>query len=144
MSLCNNLISSNSLNVLFYSYSSGIDTASCARECECMSHTYEPVCGQDGLTYFSPCRAGCTSTVIDGVRIYAILLLYLFWCLFVQSYSFTNCSCVSNYLNTTMASATDGICESDCIALAPFVVILLVVFFLVFVTQIPFNYFTMR
>ena len=46
-----------------------------------MSHTYEPVCGQDGLTYFSPCRAGCTSTVIDGVRVYAILLLYLFWCL---------------------------------------------------------------
>ena len=52
----------------FYSYSSGIDTASCARECDCMSHTYEPVCGEDGLTYFSPCRAGCTSTVIDGVR----------------------------------------------------------------------------
>ena len=72
------------------------------------------------------------------------VILFIFVPASVQSYSFTNCSCVSNYLNTTMASATDGICESDCIALVPFIIILLVVFLVVFVTQIPFNYFTMR
>ena len=25
----------------------------------CTSSIYEPVCGADDLTYFSPCRAGC-------------------------------------------------------------------------------------
>ena len=36
-----------------------IDGPTCVQDCECLSHSFEPVCGQDGLTYFSPCRAGC-------------------------------------------------------------------------------------
>ena len=31
----------------------------CAMTCNCNSSVYEPVCGADQVTYFSPCRAGC-------------------------------------------------------------------------------------
>lgn len=36
-------------------------TAACNFKCECMMDDVEPVCGNNGLTYFSPCHAGCTS-----------------------------------------------------------------------------------
>lgn len=36
-------------------------TAACNFKCECMEDDAEPVCGNNGLTYFSPCHAGCTS-----------------------------------------------------------------------------------
>ena len=31
----------------------------CNSHCACNSTNYEPVCGADDHTYFSPCRAGC-------------------------------------------------------------------------------------
>lgn len=36
-------------------------TSSCNFGCECSMDDVEPVCGNNGLTYFSPCHAGCTS-----------------------------------------------------------------------------------
>ena len=36
-------------------------TASCNFGCECDMNDVQPVCGANGLTYFSPCHAGCTS-----------------------------------------------------------------------------------
>lgn len=35
-------------------------TAACNFGCECAMYDVEPVCGNNGLTYFSPCHAGCT------------------------------------------------------------------------------------
>lgn len=35
-------------------------TAACNFGCECHTTDVEPVCGNNGLTYFSPCHAGCT------------------------------------------------------------------------------------
>lgn len=36
-------------------------TALCNMECECSPNDILPICGSDGMTYFSPCHAGCTS-----------------------------------------------------------------------------------
>ena len=32
--------------------------STCNSDCGCLSTVFEPVCS-DGITYFSPCRAGC-------------------------------------------------------------------------------------
>lgn len=52
----------------FFPYSNQSDhpfkinlTASCNFGCECDINDVQPVCGSNGLTYFSPCHAGCTS-----------------------------------------------------------------------------------
>lgn len=37
-------------------------TAACNTGCECPAIDVEPVCGNNGLTYFSPCHAGCTAS----------------------------------------------------------------------------------
>lgn len=37
-------------------------TAACNTGCECPTTDVEPVCGNNGLTYFSPCHAGCTAS----------------------------------------------------------------------------------
>lgn len=35
-------------------------TSSCNMDCECSPNDLEPICGINGITYFSPCHAGCT------------------------------------------------------------------------------------
>ncbi|ELK36635.1 Solute carrier organic anion transporter family member 4C1 [Myotis davidii] len=38
-------------------------TTPCNANCNCMRSHYYPVCGRDGVQYFSPCFAGCKSSV---------------------------------------------------------------------------------
>lgn len=49
-------------------------TAACNFGCECRMTDVEPVCGNNGLTYFSPCHAGCTA--------------------FSSRSNYTNCACM--------------------------------------------------
>lgn len=46
-----------------YPTSSSTDAGSlkskCNSQCHCSQRAYEPICGKDGITYFSPCFAGC-------------------------------------------------------------------------------------
>ena len=74
---------------MFFPLSSqdGQDSSTCAQQCECTSKLFEPVCGADDLTYFSPCRAGCMKTLgSDGVSCaytpinfyYVIFIFYIY------------------------------------------------------------------
>ena len=38
----------------------------CNLPCNCTTESYDPICGSDGLEYFSPCFAGCTNSSSDG------------------------------------------------------------------------------
>ncbi|CAH2236322.1 jg10704 [Pararge aegeria aegeria] len=49
-------------------------TAACNFNCLCTETDMEPVCGNNGLTYFSPCHAGCAA--------------------FSSRSNFTNCACI--------------------------------------------------
>ena len=66
--------------LLYYYFSNASEpfqinlTASCNFGCECDMNDVQPVCGANGLTYFSPCHAGCTN-------------------IGTNSDNFTNCAC---------------------------------------------------
>ncbi|XP_077989912.1 solute carrier organic anion transporter family member 1B1-like [Glandiceps talaboti] len=66
---------------------------SCNAQCECSLDHYQPVCGSNGLMYYSPCYAGCTNAHSDK--------------------NFTNCGCIeSDITKLEDTFAYDGLCES--------------------------------
>ncbi|XP_043823251.1 solute carrier organic anion transporter family member 1B1-like [Dromiciops gliroides] len=72
----------------------------CNSHCNCDANLWDPVCGDDGLTYMSPCLAGCKSSVGRG-----------------KDLVFHNCSCVEvNNIQSGKASAHLGKCSrtDDC------------------------------
>ncbi|KYM80179.1 Solute carrier organic anion transporter family member 5A1 [Atta colombica] len=104
-------------------------TAACNFGCECRMTDVEPVCGNNGLTYFSPCHAGCTA--------------------FSSKSNFTNCACIHGNLTvlppaapefaevTVVPVATAGPCTSPCKTIFPFLILLFFMTFIVAVTQMP-------
>lgn len=38
----------------------------CNSNCQCSPSDWDPICGENGITYVSPCLAGCTSTSGSG------------------------------------------------------------------------------
>jgi len=42
--------------------------ATCNSACVCPGNDWDPVCGEDGITYVSPCLAGCTSSTGSGTN----------------------------------------------------------------------------
>ncbi|XP_038052043.1 solute carrier organic anion transporter family member 5A1-like [Patiria miniata] len=65
-------------------------TSSCNAPCSCQEWDYYPVCGSNGLTYFSACHAGCLEQrdlpADVGSEDQRTLVNY------------TNCSCIDNYI----------------------------------------------
>uniref|UniRef100_A0A1Q3G4S9 Putative organic anion transporter n=1 Tax=Culex tarsalis TaxID=7177 RepID=A0A1Q3G4S9_CULTA len=115
-------------------------TAACNFGCECHMFDVEPVCGNNGLTYFSPCHAGCTA--------------------FSSGSNYTNCACVqANVTNvytgaegaqaqalnahqdfaevTVVPVATAGVCNKPCRTIYPFLILLFFMTFVVASTQMP-------
>ena len=50
----------------FVSYRSELDDVNlnhfCHDRCNCTTASYDPICGRDGIQYFTPCHAGCMSS----------------------------------------------------------------------------------
>ncbi|KAM6096096.1 PREDICTED: solute carrier organic anion transporter family member 1C1-like [Chlamydotis macqueenii] len=72
----------------------------CNSDCKCASNVWDPVCGDNGLTYVSACLAGCTTSVGHG-----------------KNTVFHNCSCLEVSSSWTgNKSATLGQCpkSEDC------------------------------
>ena len=45
-------------------------TSYCNKDCSCGGVQYEPLCGIDNVTYFSPCHLGCNVKVSKFVSIF--------------------------------------------------------------------------
>ncbi|XP_008554726.1 solute carrier organic anion transporter family member 4A1 isoform X1 [Microplitis demolitor] len=76
----------------------------CNSGCGCTTNKFSPICGVNGVTYYSPCYAGCDREIQTGdVKVYQ------------------NCSCISSQSNWTTASgdtilyeAVNTTCTSGC------------------------------
>uniref|UniRef100_A0AAQ5XRX4 Solute carrier organic anion transporter family member n=1 Tax=Amphiprion ocellaris TaxID=80972 RepID=A0AAQ5XRX4_AMPOC len=100
-------LSYNSLDAISYDKHS-VFTA-CNSDCFCSSSDWDPVCGENGITYVSPCLAGCTTSVGSG-----------------KNTVFSNCSCVGVAGNFT---ASTGQCpqKDDCDRMFPYFLALSVI-----------------
>ncbi|XP_017289588.1 solute carrier organic anion transporter family member 1C1 [Kryptolebias marmoratus] len=81
----------------------------CNSDCLCDSSKWDPVCGGNGITYVSPCLAGCTTSTGSG-----------------KNTVFSNCSCVGVAGNYT---ASTGHCpeKDDCDRMFPYFLALSVI-----------------
>ncbi|XP_038066376.1 solute carrier organic anion transporter family member 2A1-like [Patiria miniata] len=90
--------------------------APCNQNCSCSMALYAPVCSDAGLTYFSPCHAGCNVIGAQG--------------------NFSDCACPmmlgdgSLYSTARSASVVDGACGTQCTSAVPFLLVLTGVFVL--------------
>ncbi|GCB72409.1 solute carrier organic anion transporter family member 4A1 [Scyliorhinus torazame] len=98
-------------------------TAACNAECNCLMEIYNPVCGVDGLMYYSPCHAGCTefntTLLANGRKV------------------FHDCRCVMENFPSGMGTAESGKCSSLCTYMPLFLVLFFVVIFFTFLGSIP-------
>ncbi|XP_060928929.1 solute carrier organic anion transporter family member 1C1-like [Limanda limanda] len=81
----------------------------CNSDCLCSASDWDPVCGENGITYVSPCLAGCSTSAGSG-----------------RNTVFSNCSCVGVAGNFT---ATTGQClhKDDCDGMFPYFLALSVI-----------------
>uniref|UniRef100_A0A9J7YI14 Solute carrier organic anion transporter family member n=1 Tax=Cyprinus carpio carpio TaxID=630221 RepID=A0A9J7YI14_CYPCA len=70
---------------------------SCNADCGCPDFQWDPVCGQNGVTYISPCHAGCNSTRGAG-----------------QNMTFHGCTCIQSWgLTSGTSTAVLGQCSRE-------------------------------
>ncbi|XP_030830203.1 solute carrier organic anion transporter family member 4A1 [Strongylocentrotus purpuratus] len=102
-----------------------LDSA-CNAECGCGS-AFDPVCGSNGVMYYTPCHAGCD--VINTTSS-------------VKAYS--NCSCIEAPDNGRPSSAVSGKCPQDCNNQILFIVLFFVMLALTLMATVPVTMATMR
>ncbi|XP_071114023.1 solute carrier organic anion transporter family member 5A1-like [Haliotis cracherodii] len=116
-------------------------TSSCNQNCDCSPNHLEPICGINGITYFSPCHAGCTGSN----RFYNQDNQY------ERMFNYSGCSCImdqdrAQFDHEVIMSplATSGPCKNTCEKILPFLILLVVMTFCVSGTQMPLLMVTLR
>lgn len=96
----------------------GSVTAPCNANCSCSIANIDPVCGEDNLSYFSPCHAGCSK--VEGSKAY-------------------QCSCIPPIGNGTKATAAKRYCDRGpgCKNFLYFLLVSCLLLLAVFLTAIP-------
>uniref|UniRef100_H2YZB1 Solute carrier organic anion transporter family member n=1 Tax=Ciona savignyi TaxID=51511 RepID=H2YZB1_CIOSA len=102
--------------------------SSCNSNCSCSQEYYAPVCGADGMTYYSGCHAGCSERDENMV-----------------AFTFTDCQCLpSSLINSTGRTASPGSCETQCGKLPIYLFIAFLMIFFTFVSTTPALVVTLR
>ncbi|XP_071832346.1 solute carrier organic anion transporter family member 3A1-like [Apostichopus japonicus] len=86
-------------NVIQYNFTRSSLTAlshDCNDGCDCPEGIYQPVCGDDLVTYVTPCHAGCTDINTDDGNV-----------------TYTGCSCIVNS-DGSLGTARPQQCERPC------------------------------
>nr|XP_029506187.1 solute carrier organic anion transporter family member 4A1-like [Oncorhynchus nerka] len=119
------LSSVSSLSIFLSSWLGDNLMVGCNADCHCLRELYNPVCGSDGVMYYSPCHAGCSTVnhteVSTGRQVYS------------------GCSCVvgGNVTSGQEGLALDGKCTSSCSHMPAFLTFLFIVIFFTFLCSIP-------
>ncbi|XP_043093771.1 solute carrier organic anion transporter family member 1C1-like [Puntigrus tetrazona] len=104
---------------------------SCNADCGCPDFQWDPVCGQNGVTYISPCHAGCKSTLGAG-----------------QNMTFHGCTCIQSWgLTSGNSSAVLGQCprETSCTTMFYiFLALMSLAFFVYCLGTVPFFLISLR
>ncbi|XP_004716133.1 solute carrier organic anion transporter family member 4A1 [Echinops telfairi] len=97
-------------------------TAPCNAACACHPEHYNPVCGSDGVLYYSPCYAGC---LVEAAADPGSPKVY------------RNCSCVPPRLFSGPGHATAGKCSSACPRRPLLLAFMFVVIIFTFLSSVP-------
>lgn len=95
----------------------------CNSKCDCGLRDYDPICGVDGVMYYSPCHAGCAKELaMDNAKVYL------------------DCECISIDNGTAMDRGYDAIntmCDSNCNNIWYFVALCFVCMMFTFLATMP-------
>ncbi|XP_014664497.1 PREDICTED: solute carrier organic anion transporter family member 4A1-like [Priapulus caudatus] len=95
-------------------------SSACSQGCRCERETYAPICGVDGVTYYSPCHAGCKTVYPGSVEAYG------------------DCSCIQGDYPDAVVMATSEPCRPDCsLQLGVFLATFFIIMFQTFIVSIP-------
>ncbi|EDV28797.1 uncharacterized protein TRIADDRAFT_20218 [Trichoplax adhaerens] len=102
-----------------YPHSSNV-TMTCNAKCYCDQNLFSPVCGENSITYQSPCHAGCNITISNGNII---------------NTNYSRCSCINSGSENIVST---GACLSQtCSLIYPLIIGIMIMVFTTFLSFTP-------